>query len=212
MIYNNNLELIKLNNHISYITSTDVPLSANVVLVNGNDHVWMFDVGNHPDIPEIVNEFNRDGKKVNAVLSHFHPDHIGNIQKIKFDKVYQGRLTFKHTGMGDITESDIYIDDGGVRLHIFPLPSSHSKGSLAMEADETYCFLGDGIYDMERLEEKVYNAGLLKEEINVLNTVKADNFCLSHREPFITPKEIVIRHLEKIYGRRSKNEAYIKDC
>ena len=26
-IYNNNLELIKLNNHISYITSTDVPLS-----------------------------------------------------------------------------------------------------------------------------------------------------------------------------------------
>ena len=88
MIYNNNLELIKLNNHISYITSTDVPLSANVVLVNGNDHVWMFDVGNHPDIPEIFNEFNRDGKKINAVLSHFHPDHIGNIQKIKFDKVY----------------------------------------------------------------------------------------------------------------------------
>ena len=171
MIYNNNLELIKLNNHISYITSTDVPLSANVVLVNGNDHVWMFDVGNHPDIPEIVNEFNRDGKKVNAVLSHFHPDHIGNIKKIKFDKVYQGRLTYKHTGLGDITESDIYIDDGGVRLHIFPLPSSHSKGSLAMEADETYCFLGDGIYAMERLEEKVYNAGLLKEEINVLNNI-----------------------------------------
>ena len=39
--------------------------------------------------------------------------------------------------------------------------------------------------------------------------LRADNFCLSHREPFITPKEIIIRHLEKIYGRRIKNEAYI---
>ena len=53
---------------------------------------------------------------------------------------------------------------------------------------------------------------MLKEEINVLKTVKADNLCLSHREPFITPKDIIIRHLEKIYGRRIKNEAYIVDC
>ena len=198
MICNNNLELIKLNNRISYITSTAVPLSATVVLVTGCDYMWMFDVGKHPDIPEIVKEFNRDGKKINAVLSHFHQDHIGNIQKFKFNEVYQGRLTYKYTQIGEITESDIFINDGDVRLHIFPLPSSHSKGSLAMEIDDMYCFLGDGIYAMEKSGEKVYNAGLLKEEINVLKTVKADNFCLSHREPFITPKEIIIRHLEKI--------------
>ena len=63
---------------------------------------------------------------------------------------------------------------------------------------------------MEKGGSRLYNSGLLREQIKVLKSVKADNFMLSHKMPFGKPKDVVIMWLEEIYGRREKNEAYIK--
>ena len=46
--------VVAINNLISYISPTENPLSANVVMIEGKDALWLYDVGNHPDIPAIM--------------------------------------------------------------------------------------------------------------------------------------------------------------
>lgn len=184
-------------------------MSANVVMIQGKDALWLYDVGNHPDIPAIIDTYS-NGKKVNAILSHFHEDHIGNLPGMGVDEVYQGKYTHRHTDMGTVVEDDIYIQDGDVSLHIFPLPSSHAKSCVALEVNEEWCFLGDALYAMQKCGHNLYNAGILKEEINVLQNIKAEKFMLSHRTPFEKPKGIIMRWLGEIYDRRVKGEVYIE--
>ena len=54
-----------INNHISYLTPTEHPLSANVVIIEGDAFLWGYDVGNHPAVPENFAEKrqNRQEKK-----------------------------------------------------------------------------------------------------------------------------------------------------
>ena len=58
--------IIRLNNLISYISPTENPLSANVVMIQGREALWLYDVGNHPDIPQVIEQF-RDGRNVNVI-------------------------------------------------------------------------------------------------------------------------------------------------
>ena len=73
--------IIRINNLISYISPTENPLSANVVMIQGKEALWLYDVGNHPDIPQVIEQF-RDGRNVNVILSHFHEDHTGSLPDI----------------------------------------------------------------------------------------------------------------------------------
>ncbi len=211
------LNIIEIEHGISYITPSESPLSSNVVVIEGSDDIWLYDVGNHPDVIELLQEINCDSKKMNIVLSHFHPDHIGNLDRIcglcqngaaqdigqlqenERIKIYQGKYTYKHTDKGEIVSDDMYIDTGNHKLHIFYVPSCHSKGSLAMEVDERYCFLGDALYPATKKDTREYNKSLLKEEINTLEKIKAPYFMLSHKEPFARPKNVVMAWIEKIY-------------
>ena len=220
------LRITRLDDNISYIEPTVNPLSANVVIINGKDAVWLYDVGSHPDIPDMLECYIRTQccdndsisalqcKKVNVVLSHFHHDHIGNIEHIyerhECCNIYQGRMTYKHTNVGSIIEDDVYVEDGEISLHIFPLPSSHAKGSMALEVNNEYCFLGDGIYAMQKGSQRLYNAGILKEEIDVLRKIRVEKFMCSHRTPFENSRSGVIRWLESIYGHRVKDNPYIE--
>ena len=54
------LNLTKINDHISYIEPTTNPLSANVAIIKTNKNIWLYDVGNNPDIPDIIDELNVD--------------------------------------------------------------------------------------------------------------------------------------------------------
>lgn len=76
------LNIIEIEHGISYITPSESPLSSNVVVIEGSDDIWLYDVGNHPDVIEHLKEINCDGKNINIVLSHFYLDHIGNLDKI----------------------------------------------------------------------------------------------------------------------------------
>lgn len=190
---------------ISYFPPQEDPLSANIGIIQGDKYTWLFDVGNGELALEAVNSITRPK---NAVLSHFHPDHIGNIAKSEFENIYQGVFTYRHTGIGNVVKGDIYIEDG-VLLHLFELPSSHSKGSLGLEVNGKYAFLGDGAYAMNKNGQTIYNASLLIEEIRKLRSLEAEWLLLSHRPKFIHKKSGVIALLEKIYAKRDANEPYI---
>ena len=114
-----------------------------------------------------------------------------------------GNYTFEKTGCGTIVNKPIYIDDG-LQLQIFPFPSSHAKGSLALEVDETYILLADGIYSTAKQGRPAYNVTLLKEGIDLLKRSKAPWLLLSHADPFMQRKEDVLEMLEGIYAQRKQ--------
>ena len=78
------LMITRLDDNISYIEPTVNPLSANVVIINGKDAVWLYDVGSHPDIPDMLydyitkskvtvdDEVSLQKKKINIVLSTYY--------------------------------------------------------------------------------------------------------------------------------------------
>ena len=132
---------------------------------------------------------------------------MGNLEHVDLNEVYLGTNTFKYAKTGKTIDKDVFIDDG-IKIHIFPLPSSHAKGSVGMEIGD-YAFLGDATYSTMKKERVCYNASVLKDEILVLKNLSAKFFLVSHDEKFIKSKEDIISKLEEIYSKRDPKESYI---
>lgn len=102
-----------------------------------------------------------------------------------------------------------------LKLEIIPMPSSHSKGSLALIVNDEYIFMGDSTYcryiPKKQGEEDYaeYNVQKLKEQIDLLKSIKAEKCLVSHEKRFVRPKKVVIRQLESIYERRKPGENII---
>ena len=62
------MAVIELGKNISYIEPTQNPLSANVVMIEGENNLWLYDVGNNPCVPQIISAFNTSNKKINVIL------------------------------------------------------------------------------------------------------------------------------------------------
>ncbi len=197
-------EIIKINERISYIKASENPLSADVGIFEGDEFIWIFDIGTDESVPMSLGTFE---KPKNAVISHFHPDHMGNFEHVDLNEVYLGANTFKYAKRGNVIDKDIFISDG-IEIHIFPLPSSHAKGSVGMEVGD-YAFLGDATYATMKQGKVCYNVSVLKEEIAVLKNLSAKFFLISHDEKFVHPKEEIIAKLEEIYLKRDLKESFI---
>ncbi|MBQ4642721.1 MAG: hypothetical protein IJB66_00705 [Oscillospiraceae bacterium] len=197
-------EILKIADKISYIKATGNPLSADVGMIEGDEYLWIFDVGADESVPMSLNVIKKPKK---AVVSHFHPDHMANLEHVMLEEVFLGANTFKYAKRGTVVADDIFIDDG-VKIHIFPLPSSHAKGSVGLETGD-YAFLGDATYATMKQGRVCYNASVLKEEITVLKNLSAKFFLISHDEKFIRPKEEIIAELEEIYSKRDPKESFI---
>lgn len=195
---------IRLNDIVSYFPACNEPLSADVGMIQGSTLTWFFDVGNCNAVLEAVNS-TEGGKGV--IISHFHPDHMGNLGGVDFRECYVSSNTFKYCRCGTVVGNDLYIEDGA-SLHIFPLPSSHAKGCLGLEVNGTWAFTGDAVYATRKEGRIVYNAQLLLEEIRVL--FKAEWIIQSHNMGEPKPKAEVLKELREIYSLRVKDEAYIK--
>lgn len=191
---------IKINNKISFIASSDNPLSAEIGIIRENGVTWLYDVGNGE------NHITELDEGYNIVLSHFHQDHTGNIDKIQARELYLSKETYAHILKGTIVCDSIYIGN----LHIFPLPSSHTKGSLGLEIDSTYAFVGDALYSKVRDGCYIFNAQLLQEEIAFLKSLKASFLLVSHFGGLIRRKDDVIAELEMIQKMRERNNSEIK--
>lgn len=196
------MELRKITDQISYIPAIETPLSADIGIIQCDGTVWLYDVGSTEEAAAAVNAL-PGPKKI--VLSHFHPDHTGNVGCVAYDTLYAGAFTCKRLGAGTAVGEHLYFEDG---IHLFPLPSSHAKGCLGLEYGD-YAFLGDATYSTMKEGRAAYNAGLLQELIAVLKSLRANWFLLSHKEPFACSKADVVAQLEEIYALRSPHDPYI---
>ena len=198
------MPLIQLTPEISYLPSVENPLSCEVVFIKpaSSDTTWIFDTGTCSEAAQLINGV--EGKK-NIVISHFHPDHLLNLIKVKYDRLYVSKYTKKYTRAGEIIEEEQSFPDG---IKIYPIPSSHSKGCLVLEYKD-YAFLGDATYVRYRLSAREYNVQLLEQMIKKLEEISAPNFCLSHDKGFVQQKENVLRIYKKILARRTAGNPVI---
>ena len=231
-------ERINITEHISYIKASDNPLSADVILVEGQEYLYVFDVGNNWQVAEYINSLS---PKKRVVLSHFHTDHMGNIGRVTWESVFFGANTEKYfqqyipdyakqrfaelpgvmvTALGEKADEKklsryvtvfepVKIQDG-ISVEIHPVPNSHAKGALLMQVNEEHIFIGDSLYSKVDGDTYVYNTQLLKEEIELLKRLPGTKVFSSHEERPIKSKAGVIRFLEQIYEKREKNDAYIR--
>ncbi len=194
------MEEIRISDTISYIEASDDPLSADIGIIRRDNGIWLYDVGN--------GEKNIVGLNGNyhIVLSHFHTDHTGNIDRIQARALYVSKETHGHIRRGTIVRGDVCMDG----LRVFQLPSSHARGCLGLEVDEEYAFVGDGLYCKVRDGCFVYNATLLKDEILVLEKLKASRLLVSHFKGLIRERDEVTEELKEIYGKREKDNPEIR--
>ena len=189
-----------INEKISYIECSDDPLSADIGIIRDGDAVWLYDVGSDERaISELTGNYN-------VVLSHFHQDHTGNIGKLNIKEAFVSPETKRHVQMGTVADKDIFVGN----LHIFPLPSSHCKGCLGLEVEETYAFVGDALYSKFRDGYYIFNAQLVKDAIAVLKKLKAPYLLVSHFKGLVRCRDEVIAELTELYQHRGKNSQEIK--
>lgn len=195
----------EINSVISYIPATNNPLSSDIGLVRGSNSIYIYDVGACEESRRYINSLS---EPKNVIISHFHSDHTHNLPEIRYDKLYVGKETYKYTNGGIIVTEPVAIEDG-VSLELIPIPATHSKGSLILNVNKEYVFLGDCLYTSMHAGKRCYNSQLLKEQIDILKRLECRYFLLSHDERFVCSKEAVIRWLESIYAKRDKNSSYI---
>ena len=236
-------KIVKLTDRIQYLQMSNDPLSADVIAVRGDRAWWIFDVGACDEAVQFINELPRipveeaaipvdeNGANLaacnnaarlakNVVISHFHRDHLLNVQRmcggeisLDIDALYVGAYTSKTFGEIEGVAKNVVMEplalDDGVQIQILPMPNSHAKGSLALVVDD-YVFLGDATYPMVgHGEPDVYNVQILEQQIKLLKSLNASRFCLSHKRGLVRDKTSVIQFLESVYARRQKNENYI---
>ena len=227
-------KIVKLTDRIHYLQMSNDPLSADVIAVRGDSAWWIFDVGACDEAAKFINDLPRipveeaaipvdeNGANLtkNVVISHFHRDHLLNVQRmcggdvpLDIDALYVGAYTSKTFGEIEGVSKNVVMEplafDDGVQIQILPMPNSHAKGSLALIVDD-YVFLGDATYPMVgHGAPDVYNVQILGEQIKLLKSLNPTRFCLSHKRGLVRDKDSVIQFLESVYARRQKNENYI---
>lgn len=198
--------MIRISDNISYIEAVEEPLSADIGIIRAGGEVFLYDVGRGE-----CNIAGLDGE-YNVVLSHFHPDHMGNLEFIKCKGLYVSKETYKHVNERcNASESIIVEDNMDIgNICIFPIPSSHAKGCLGLMVDDTYAFVGDALYGRVRAGYYTYNVQFLKEEIELLKALKADKLLISHYKGMVVEKAKIIERLLRIYDMRDKNNSEIR--
>ena len=191
-----------LTGQVGYLPATESPLSADVGLVRTDEMLWVYDVGSTPDVTAAVNAL--PGKKT-VVLSHFHPDHMGNLGRVECETFYGGAFTCKKAGGGIVVSQDLFLPEG---VHLFPLPSIHAKGCIGMEYGG-YAFLGDALYPAVKAGQAVYNVSLLAQQLQILKGLRAEWFLVSHSRPFAQHRDAVLARLETLYARRVPGQTYL---
>ncbi len=128
-----------LTDRIAYLPASDDPLSADVFIIRGDRHTYVYDVGSNDEACALLRDL---PEPPIIILSHFHCDHTGNIGRVPAEIVYVGARTRKQLGVGVLVDAPLRIEDG-VTLDIRPCVSPHVPGALILTVDGTHTLIGD---------------------------------------------------------------------
>lgn len=187
---------------IRIIKATNNPLSADVIIYEGQTGTWVYDVGRSDESYKLLQQL----PAKNIVISHFHPDHMANLDRLSYDNLYIGNNTFKYTKHGTVVDEILEVEEN---IRIIPMPSSHAKGSLALQIGRECLLVGDGLYPQHKGYMRVYNVQHLRAQIELIEHMDVRWIGLSHRPRFFQEKGLILAYYKDIYNRRNKNEAFV---
>ena len=172
---------------IKYLPAVNNPLSADVFFVEGDKRCYIYDVGNNDDSLRYINQVN---KEKTIILSHYHKDHVGNIDYIDYCDLYVGKETYQAIGKGIIVEDSFSIQDG-VKIEIIHCASPHTDGSLIINIDNEYTLIADLYFTRPPFDkEKAIKM------VKFLKNIDTQYFVISHQEDAnVVSKEKLIAEL-----------------
>ena len=182
-----------ITERIKYLPATSNPLSADIYFIEGDKHCYIYDVGNDDNSLQCIHQV--DKEKV-VILSHYHKDHTGNMERIDVHNLYVGRKTYETIGRGKIVE-DTYTMNDCVKIEVIPCPSPHTEGSLIVNVDNEYCLIADLYFT-----RPPFNVSEAMTMIDTLKNIDTKYFVVSHQEDEkIIPKEKLIAELFDYFTR-----------
>ena len=181
-----------IGNRIKYLPAQNDPLSADVYCIEGDQYCYVYDVGNDDRSLQYINELSKERV---IILSHYHKDHIGNIEDIHYRNLYVGKKTYEAIGKGVVVEEKFTINDG-VRIDVIHCTSPHTDGSLIITVDNEYTLIADLYFTRPPFEmEKAMKM------IETLRDIDAKYFVISHQEDEkVIPKEKLISELTDYFS------------
>ena len=163
----------KITDYITYLPASPDPLSADVYFIEGDANCYVFDVGNNEDALQAISATKKE--KI-VILSHYHKDHTGNIDKLTYKELYVGDLTLETIQKGMVITDEVVIRDG-VELMIQHCPSPHTKGSLIVTVNKEYTLIADLYFTRVG-----YDKELADEMLKKLETLDTKHFVVSHQQ------------------------------
>ena len=180
-------EMNLITERIKYLPATCDPLSADVYFIEGDKYCYIYDVGNDNNSLHHINEVE---KEKTIVLSHYHKDHVGNIDCINYRNLYVGKKTYETIGKGKLVEDVITINDG-VKIEIIHCTSPHTDGSLILNVDNEYTLIADLYFT-----RPPFDRDKAIEMIDILKNINTKYFVISHQEDDkIVSKEKLVAEL-----------------
>ena len=172
---------------IKYLPATDNPLSADVYFIEGDRYCYIYDVGNDD---HSLHSINQADKETVIILSHYHKDHIGNMERIDVRNLYVGKKTYETIRKGKIVENAFTIHDG-VKIEVIPCQSPHTEGSLIINIDNEYTLIADLYFT-----RPPFDVSKAMKMIETLKSIDTKYFVVSHQEAEkVIPKEKLILEL-----------------
>ena len=176
-----------ITERIKYLPATCDPLSADVYFIEGDKYCYIYDVGNDDNSLHHINEVKKE--KI-VVLSHYHEDHVGNIDCINYRNLYVGKKTYETIGNGKLVEDVITINDG-VKIEIIHCTSPHTDGSLILNVDNEYTLIANLYFT-----RPPFDRDKAIKMIDILNNINTKYFVISHQEDEkIVSKEKLVAEL-----------------
>lgn len=176
-----------ITERIKYLPATCDPLSADVYFIEGDKYCYIYDVGSDDNSLHHINEVEKE--KI-VVLSHYHKDHVGNIDCINYRNLYVGKKTYEAIGKGKLVEEVITINDG-IKIEIIHCMSPHTDGSLILNVDNEYTLIADLYFT-----RPPFDRDKAIEMIDILKNINTKYFVISHQEDEkIVSKEKLVAEL-----------------
>lgn len=183
--------LKKIAPRIWQLPAVEEPLSADVFIIEGDTRYYVFDVGSSDAAYDAIMALD---KPVTVILSHFHQDHTGNMNRLSTAQTLAGARTMKYIAGGTLVDALMMIRDG-VTIDVRPCVSPHAPGCLIATVDGAYTLIGDLTYARPGTGQ-----GEAKGMLNVLKSLETKYFVPSHAQgnPLVA-KDVLVRQIKAYY-------------